>query len=104
MKLEAILDHVRPLGDRVLLKRLSDKDFAEQSPGGIIIPEASQQVHQGHMQGEVIAVGNLVSDPHLLPGMRVVCGRYRQAFVGDEGEYFVTNEDNIHAILFPEES
>ena len=102
MNLSDILDHVRPLGDRVLLRRLGGESFAEQTAGGIIIPETSQAVHQGHMQGEIVAIGALVDEGVLQPGMRVICGRYRQAFVGDEGEYFVTNESNIQALLTEE--
>lgn len=103
MRLKEIVDKVRPLGDRVLLRLLEKRHLAGQTAGGIIIPENSQEVHQRHMQGEIVAIGDLVGDPHLQPGMRVITGRYRHAFVDDDHEYWVTNEDNISAIIFPEE-
>ena len=44
--------HVRPLHDRVLLKRLEEKEVKK---GGIIIPDTAKEKPQ---QGKVIAVGN----------------------------------------------
>ncbi len=43
---------IRPLHDRVLVRRLEDE---KKSPGGIVIPDTAAEKP---MQGEIIAVGN----------------------------------------------
>jgi co-chaperonin GroES (HSP10) len=98
-----IATRARPLGDRVLLKRLPKDELAEQTEGGIWLPQQSVDVHQQHMQGEVVAVGPDVIDRTLLPGLRVIVGRYFHAALDRDGDYWITNEDNIAAILLEEE-
>jgi len=44
---------IRPLGDRVLIKREEEAD--EKSAGGIIIPDTAKEKPQ---RGKIIAVGN----------------------------------------------
>jgi chaperonin GroES len=54
---------VRPLGDRVLVKRIEEE---EKSKGGIIIPDTAKEKPQ---EGRVIAVGagKTLDDGKLVP-------------------------------------
>jgi chaperonin GroES len=53
----------RPLGDRVVVRRLAED---QKTPGGIIIPDTAQEKPQ---EGEVVSVGPGALDEH---GKRVV--------------------------------
>jgi chaperonin GroES len=92
---------IRPLADRVLVKRL---DKESKSPGGIVIPDSAKEKP---MTGEVIAVGNgKVTDkgevikPSVAVGNKIVFGKYSGTEVKFEGEeYLIMKEDEIMAIL-----
>ncbi len=88
--------NVVPLHDRVLLKRLDEKDVVK---GGIIIPDTAREKPQ---EAEVIAVGKgrVSEDGKVIPldvkkGDRVLIGK----FSGTE----VTFEDVEHVIVREEE-
>ena len=93
--------NLRPLHDRVLVKRIEE---AESIRGGIIIPDTAKEKPQ---QAEVIAVG----DGKLLDnGERVACevkagdrilfGKYSGSEIRIEGdEYLILKEDEILGIL-----
>jgi chaperonin GroES len=88
--------NVVPLHDRVLLKRLDEKDVVK---GGIIIPDTAREKPQ---EAEVIAVGKgrISEDGKVIPldvkkGDRVLIGK----FSGTE----VTFEDVEHVIVREEE-
>ena len=92
---------LRPLHDRVLVKRLEEK---EEIRGGIIIPDTAKEKPQ---QAEVKAVGNgkLLENGTRVPldvrvGDRVLFGKYSgsEAKIGDE-EYLILREDEILAVL-----
>jgi chaperonin GroES len=92
---------VRPLHDRVLLKRLEQKEMVK---GGIIIPDTAKEKP---MEGEVIAVGpgKLNDDGKRSPmdvkaGDRVLFGKYSGTDIKIEDEEFVImREDEILAVL-----
>jgi chaperonin GroES len=92
---------MRPLHDRVLVKRLED---GEQTQGGIIIPDTAKEKPQ---QGEVKAVGSgrLLENgervaPDVKPGDRILFGKYSGADVKLEGEeYMILREDEILGVL-----
>ena len=92
---------LRPLHDRVLVKRL---DEAEQSIGGIIIPDTAKEKPQ---QAEVMAVGNgkLLETGERIPlevkaGDRILFGKYSGSDIKIEGaEYLVLKEDEILGVL-----
>jgi chaperonin GroES len=92
---------LRPLHDRVLVKRL---DEGEQRRGGIIIPDTAKEKPQ---QAEVKAVGNgklLESGERVAiavkPGDRILFGKYSGADIKIEGdEYLILKEDEILGIL-----
>jgi co-chaperonin GroES (HSP10) len=88
----------RVLGDRVLLRELPDDMLGDTTEGGIVIPEQSAD-HQRLMQGEILAVGDAVEDATLLPGLRVICGRWRRVPLAPDGTTWVCSEDEIEALL-----
>jgi chaperonin GroES len=92
---------LRPLHDRVLVKRL---DEGEQKVGGIIIPDTAKEKPQ---QAEVKAVGNgklLDSGERVAldvkPGDRILFGKYSGSEIKIGGEeYLIVTEDEILGVL-----
>ena len=92
---------IRPLGDRILLKRIEGED---KSKGGIIIPDTAKEKPQ---EGRVVAVGKgrLLEDGKLVPlevkkGDRVLFGKYSGAEVKLEGEeHLIVKEDDILGVI-----
>ena len=93
--------HVRPLNDRVLLRRLEEKEVVK---GGIIIPDTAKEKPQ---EGEVVAVGpgRVTEDGKRIPmevkkGDRILIGKYSGTEVKIEGDEFVIlREDDVLAIV-----
>ena len=92
---------VKPLGDRVLLKRI---ETGEQMRGGIIIPDTAKEKPQ---EAEVVAVGDgkLDDDGKRIPmnvkkGQHVLIGKYpgQDIKLNDE-EHTIVREDEILAII-----
>lgn len=92
---------VKPLGDRVLVKRLEEK---EQVKGGIIIPDTAKEKPQ---EAEVIAVGpgKRKEDGERIPvdlkvGQRVLISKYGGTDVKlDNEELVILREDDILAVV-----
>jgi chaperonin GroES len=92
---------LRPLHDRVLVRRLEE---GEQKRGGIIIPDTAKEKPQ---QAEVIAVGNgkLLDSGERVgidvkPGDRILFGKYSGSDIKMEGqEYLIVREDEILGVL-----
>jgi chaperonin GroES len=92
---------VTPLHDRVLIKRIEEKETVK---GGIIIPDTAKEKPQ---EGEVIAVGagktNEKGDRIALDvkaGDRVLFGKYSGTEIKVEDEdYLILREDEILAKL-----
>ena len=89
---------VTPLHDRVLVRRLDEKETAK---GGIIIPDTAKEKPQ---EGEVIAVGNGRREKGELipldvkPGDRILFGKYSGNDIKiDDEEYMILKEDEILA-------
>lgn len=92
---------VRPLNDRVLVKRL---EADEKRKGGIIIPDTAKEKPQ---EGKVIEVGaGKVGDdgkritPDVKKGDRILFGKYSgtEVKIADE-DYIIMREDDILAVL-----
>ncbi len=92
---------VRPLGDRILVKRLEEDEIVK---GGIIIPDTAKEKPQ---RGEVIAVGlgRLDDDGKRIPldvkaGDAILFGKYagNEVTIDDE-EYLIMREDDVLAIV-----
>jgi chaperonin GroES len=89
--------NVRPLHDRVLVKRV---DEAEQRIGSIIVPDTAKEKPQ---QAEVVAVGRgrraddgKVTPLDVKPGDHVLIGKYAGTEIKIDGEEFlIVREDEI---------
>jgi chaperonin GroES len=94
----------RPLHDRVLLKRIGEKETVK---GGIIIPDTAKEKP---MEGQVISVGpgkiredGKRSPMDLKAGDRVLFGKYAGTEIKlDDEEYVIMREDEILAVLMKE--
>jgi chaperonin GroES len=93
---------VRPLADRVLVKRLEDE--VEKSKGGIIIPDTAKEKPQ---QGKIIAVGKgrKTEDGTVVPldvkvGDRILFGKYAGSEIKVDGdEHLIMREEDILGVL-----
>ena len=93
--------NVRPLHDRILVKRLEEE---EQVQGGIIIPDSAKEKPQ---EAEVIAVGpGKVQDDgeraamDVKTGDRVLIGKYSGSDIKIDGEELVIlREDEVLAVI-----
>jgi chaperonin GroES len=94
---------LRPLGDRILVKRTDDEE-EQKSPGGIIIPDTAKEKPQ---RGTVTAVGigALNEKGERIPmevkaGDKVLFGKYAGSDVKIEAdEYLILKENEILAII-----
>ena len=92
---------VRPLRDRILVKRLEEE---EQRVGGIIIHDTAKEKPQ---QGKVVAVGTgrVTDEGKVLPldvkaGDRILFGKYAGSEIKLDGEeYLIVREDEVLGIL-----
>ena len=92
---------LRPLHDRVLVKRLEEQD---ERHGSIIIPDTAKEKPQ---EGKVIAVGTgkVTEDGKKLPmavkeGDRILFGKYSGSEVKiDDEEYLIMKEEDVLGIL-----
>lgn len=90
--------NVRPLRDRVLVKRVEEEQ--EQRIGGIIIPDSAKEKPQ---QATVVAVGNgkVKDDGTTIPldvkvGDVVLIGKYTGTEIKLDGEeYLIVREEEI---------
>ena len=89
---------VTPLHDRVLVRRLEEKETAK---GGIIIPDTAKEKPQ---EAEVMAVGaGKIEKGKRIPvdvkvGDRVLFGKYTGSDIKiDDQEYLILREDEILA-------
>jgi len=93
---------VRPLHDRILVKRTDEQK--EVKKGNIIIPDTAKEKPQ---EGEVVAVGNgkVLEDGtkvnlEVKAGDRVLFGKYAGTEVKiEDQDYLIMREDDILAII-----
>ena len=92
---------LRPLHDRILVKRLEEQD---ERHGSIIIPDTAKEKPQ---EGKVIAVGSgkVNDDGKKVPldvkaGDRILFGKYSGSEVKIDGEeYLILREEDVLGIL-----
>lgn len=92
---------IRPLGDRVLVKPLEQKEVKK---GGIIIPDTAKEKP---MEGEVVAVGKgkVSEDGKLIPmdvkvGDKVLYAKYSGNEIKiNEVEHLIMHQEDILGIL-----
>ena len=93
---------IRPLQDRVLVKRL--EDAVEKTKGGIIIPDTAKEKPQ---QGKVIAVGKgkVNDDGKVTPldvktGDTILFGKYSGSEIKIDGEeHLIMREEDILGVV-----
>jgi chaperonin GroES len=93
----------RPLGDRVLIKRVEE---VAKTKGGIIIPDTAKEKPQ---EGEVIAVGpgarddsGVVQPLDVKPGDRILFGKWSGSEVKIAGDdLLIMKESDILGVLDP---
>lgn len=93
-----------PLGDRVVVRPLSEEEAGTRSPSGIIIPDTVSK--EKPEQGVVVAVGpGKIDDGERIPvgvsvGDRVLFSKYGYDEVKIGGkEYFIVSESGILAVI-----
>jgi chaperonin GroES len=92
---------VRPLHDRLIIRRIEEKETVK---GGIIIPDTAKEKPQ---EGEVIAVGNgkLLDNGTKVPldvkaGDKILFGKYSGTDIKIDGEeYLILREDEVLAVV-----
>lgn len=92
---------VRPLGDRVLVKRLEPKESVK---GGIIIPDTAKEKP---LEGEVIAAGPGRYDENgkriameVKKGDKVLIGKYAGTEIKiDDDEHVIVREEEVLGIV-----
>ena len=92
---------VRPLADRILVRRIEEKETLK---GGIIIPDTAKEKPQ---EGEIVAVGPGRMNEEgkriameVKKGDRVLIGKYSGTDVKIDGtEYTILREDEVLGIL-----
>jgi chaperonin GroES len=92
---------IRPLGDRILVKRIKEED---KTKGGIIIPDTAKEKPQ---EGEVVAVGKGKMTDAGKPvalgvssGDRILFGKYSGSEIKLDGEeHLILREDDILGVL-----
>jgi len=92
---------IRPLQDRLILKRVEEE---EKTKGGIIIPDSAKEKPQ---EGEIIAVGpgKVTDDGKKIPmdvkkGDRVLFSKYAGTEIKIDGEdHLIMREDDILGVI-----
>jgi len=92
---------VRPLHDRVLVKRIEEKEVVK---GGIIIPDTAKEKP---MEGEIVAVGDgkILDDGKRMTldvkqGDRVLFGKYAGTEIKiEDQDYVIMREEEILAVI-----
>jgi len=92
---------VRPLQDRVLVKRLAEED---KTKGGIITPDTAKEKPA---EGEVVAVGNgkanekgVVRALDVKKGDRILFGKYSGNEIKIDGvDHLILREDDVLGVL-----
>ncbi|PIU00358.1 MAG: co-chaperone GroES [Bdellovibrionales bacterium CG10_big_fil_rev_8_21_14_0_10_45_34] len=93
--------HVRPLHDRLLVRRMAED---EKTAGGLFIPDTAKEKP---FRGEVIAVGKgrVTEDGKVLPlevreGDKVLFSKYSGTELKFDGqEYLMIREDDVLGIV-----
>ncbi|HTB17363.1 MAG TPA: co-chaperone GroES [Bryobacteraceae bacterium] len=94
--------NIRPLYDRIVVKRLEDEK--ENKIGGLFIPDSAKEKPQ---EGEVVAVGKgkRLEDGKVVPldvekGNRILFGKYSGSEIRIDGEEFlIMREDEVLGVL-----
>lgn len=94
--------NIRPLYDRILVKRIENNE--EKTSGGLFIPDSAKEKPQ---EGEVVAVGKgkrledgKITALDVKVGDRILFGKYSGSEIKLDGnEYMIMREDEVLGIL-----
>ena len=94
--------HIRPLHDRLIVKRVEEQE--QKSAGGIIIPDSAKEKPQ---EGKVLAVGKgkTNDDGKTFPldvkaGDRILFGKYSGSEIKVDGEEcLILREDEVLGVI-----
>src|SRR3954463_13365116 len=94
--------NIRPLYDRIVVKRIDSQD--EKTASGLFIPDSAKEKPQ---EAEVVAVGKgkRLEDGKVVPldvqaGDRILFGKYSGSEIKLDGEdYLIMREDEVLGIL-----
>jgi chaperonin GroES len=92
---------IRPLGDRILVKRIKEED---KTKGGIFIPDTAKEKPQ---EGRIVAVGKgkmteagMLVAPEVKAGDTVLFGKYSGSEVKVDGEeHMIMREEDVLGVL-----
>ena len=95
------MPNVRPLRDRVLAKRIEEKEMIR---GGIIIPDTAKEKP---MEAEVVAVGSgrVLEDGKVQPlavkaGEKILVGKYSGSEIKIDGvDHVILREDEVLGVI-----
>jgi chaperonin GroES len=95
--------NIRPLYDRIVVKRVENQGD-EKTAGGLIIPDTAKEKPQ---EGEVVAVGQgkRTEDGKIIAldvkaGDRILFGKYSGSEIKLDGnEYLIMREDEVLGVL-----
>jgi len=101
-KVEVQRMNIRPLYDRIVVKRVEEQD--EKTASGLIIPDTAKEKPQ---QGEVVAAGKgkrledgKVVGLDVQVGDRILFGKYSGSEIKIDGqEYLIMREDEVLGVL-----
>ena len=97
---------IKPLGDRVVVRPLTEEELGTVSAAGIIIPDSAKKQESG--QGVVLAVGPGKWDEdgekripmELKEGDRVTFAKYSADEIKvEEKEYFIVSESSVSGVF-----
>jgi chaperonin GroES len=94
--------NIRPLYDRIVVKRLDNE--TDKTAGGLFIPDSAKEKPQ---EGEVVAVGQgkRGDDGKLMPldvkaGDRILFGKYSGSDIKMDGdEFLIMREDEVLGVI-----
>jgi len=94
--------NIRPLYDRIVVKRLDNE--AEKTAGGLFIPDSAKEKPQ---EGEVVAVGQGKRNDEgklialdVKVGDRILFGKYSGSDIKMDGqEYLIMREDEVLGVI-----
>lgn len=97
---------ITPLGDKVVIRPLTDDESNTKSASGIIIPDSVESKDRND-QGVVVAVGPGAWDEDgekripldVAEGDRVLFSSWREKVKVGDAEYFVISQSDIHGIV-----
>jgi chaperonin GroES len=98
----SILAKIRPLYDRIVVKRIDES--AEKTASGLFIPDSAKEKPQ---EGEVVAVGKgkrneegKLIELDVKVGDRILFGKYSGSDIKVDGEeYMIMREDEVLGVL-----